>query len=128
MSNPLNVNKWSISDNEKAYYCPIPYGSSSVGSFQLYIPTMMPLISGPAKPTQIISSLSSSCFINDSNCKPSVAKTIRTQNYKTVQMFPNRNFREAYFRHGSELIVEVFNNDVHNMRVSNKVDTSVRNP
>lgn len=123
-SNPLHVNKWDIGDTENAKYCPVPYGSSRANSLQLYIPTLMPLIGGPSKPTQVISSLSSSCFLNDVSCKPSVAGTIRTQNYKTVPVYDNRDFKYPYFYNGANLLVEVINKDVHNMRVSNKIDES----
>lgn len=123
-TNPNNVSKWNVSDNEKGTIIEIPYISASNSSFRLYMPTLMPLIP-TGKPTQIISSLSKSCFVNDSSCKPSVASTTKTQNYITVRTFPNRPFKNTHFMNGAELIVEVFNNDVHNMKVSNKLDNSI---
>lgn len=123
-ANPNNVFKWQVSDNEKGIIVEIPYVSSSNNSFKLYMPTIMPLIQ-QGKPTQIISSLNKSCFINDSSCKPSVASTIKTQNYINVNVFPNRKFENTHFLNGAEVMVEIFNNDVHNMKVSNKVDNSI---
>ena len=127
-ANPLNVTKWAIHDSENAKYCTAPYGSSSAGSFQLYIPTLMPLIPGPANPTQVIGSLSSSCFLNDQTCMPSVARTIRTQNYKTVPRFENRTFRRSVFYQGANIMVEVHNFNVDDMSVTNKIDESTDPP
>ncbi len=128
MAISLNVSKWEINDNEIAKYCPAPYGSAYASSFQLYIPTLMPLINGPSKPTQVISSLSSTCYLNDTTCKPSIAKTIKTQNYKTVPRYENNSFQHSIFYQGASMQIEVINKDVHDMRVTNRVDNSTDLP
>jgi hypothetical protein len=125
METSLNVKKWNIGDNELGIYCVSPYGSSGDSVLKLYIPTLMPFINGPGKPIQVINSLSSSCFINDTSCKPSLASTIKTQNYKSVEVLPNRNFNNPYFLFGTKIMLEVFNSDPQNIKVTNKIDNSI---
>jgi hypothetical protein len=121
--NPRNVYKWQVSDNEKGIVTDIPHISTSMSSYKLYIPTIMPLIP-KGKQTQVTTSLNKACYINDTSCKPSIATRIGTQNYITVKVFPNRSFRKNVFLNGSDLMVEIFNSDVHNMMISNKIDNS----
>jgi hypothetical protein len=40
-------------------------------------------------------------------------------------VFPNRPFKNTHFINGTELMIEIYNKDVHNMKVSNKLDNSI---
>lgn len=73
---------FSVGQVLSAYYVHSkPYGSSS-GSLKVYVPSVMPKISmGNPKVTPV--GLNSSCYCNASDCKPSVASQISTQNYMT---------------------------------------------
>jgi hypothetical protein len=79
-----------------------PYGTSS-GNLRVYIPSLMPQISmGDPKSTPI--ALNSSCYINATDCKPTIASKINTQNFVTAIQSYN-SYRQPYYSYGSPLKV-----------------------
>lgn len=124
MTIAANIEKWQININEKGIYCNAPYGYANSNELQLYVPLIMPLIKGPVNPNQVVSSLNSACFINSSECMPSVNRTTRTQNYITFQRHANDNFTNNYLRFGSTVLVEFRNYNIDNRFINTSIDQS----
>lgn len=98
-------------------------GSSRASSHPVYIPALMPLITfGPMKNTS--KPIRSSCFCNDSKCKPSLGSSINTQNYIDVPVYDNNEFRLPTFHLGYSIQVEALSGDYDTLRISNRVDNS----
>lgn len=117
-----SIEKWKIGDEEIAFLVDptIPSGSPTM---HVYIPKIQPMIPRGA-PTITQVPLQNTCFINDPACKPSVSSTISTQNYKTVQRNNNDWFANNTLNSGAQLKLEVLNNNVDQMFVTNKIDKS----
>jgi hypothetical protein len=119
---PRNIDDWGLGQNELSYYAPSE-GASNESSLRLYIPKIIPLIPFDV-PRQVVATISKSFLLNADQCKPSIASTVRTQNYLTVERYDNDNFKYPLLSHGAQLIVEVLNNNVDTLRVTNKIDQS----
>ena len=117
-----NIKHWEISNYELAYAIVPPYQGSN-GTLKLYIPKIMPAVAmGAPKSTSV--TLSSSCFCNDSKCKPSVPGSVSTQNYLTVPPQANRSFELPVLWYGSRVFVEVRHKNPDNLFVTTKEDNS----
>lgn len=99
-------------------------GSSGASSHPVHIPALMPLIGfGPMQTTS--KPIRSSCFCNDSKCKPAVGSSISTQNYINVPVYEHNEFRLPIFRLGAAMRVEALNGDYNKLYISHHVDSSV---
>ena len=119
---PKNMSEWSVDEHEIAKYAPIE-GAANASSLKLYIPKILPFVPF-GTPTQTVTNISKSFLLNADQCKPSIATTIKTQNYLTVPRYANNSFAHSLLRHGSRLIVEVLNRNVDTIRVTNREDPS----
>lgn len=79
-----------------------PYGSSA-GNLRVYIPSLMPSI-GMGYPTITPISLNRSCYANASDCAPSVASMVNTQNFVTA-LAPYNGYGHSCYYYGSTLKV-----------------------
>jgi hypothetical protein len=117
-----NMEYWKIEPEEKAYYAPV-MGLANLTPLQLYIPKIMPLITkGVPKTTK--SNLRATCFVNDSACKPVVASSITTQNFKSVPRYDNQVFARSYLKQNALIVLEVCNGNADDMHITTKVDRS----
>jgi len=99
-------------------------GSSGSSSHPVYIPALMPLISF-GKKTTTSNALRSSCFCNDSKCKPAISGSIITQNYITVPVYEHQDFSLPRFTLGATMQIDALNGDYDELRISHKQDSSV---
>ena len=99
---------YNISSSVSAIYVQgKPYGTT-FGDLKVYIPTLMAHITmGVAKITPI--SLNKSCYCNASECKPSIASYINTQNYVTANNYGEYSY--PYYKYGSKIMVRPRNED-----------------
>lgn len=118
--NPLNIEKWSISDFEHGKYSPV-VGASNASPLKLHIPKLMPMI-GFGVPTVSSVGLSKSCFVNGSAI--SVSSTTSVQNYLSVPQQDNRRFSLPIFRNGDVIMVEIHNKNPDTRFITTKVDNS----
>jgi len=119
---PLNVKKWSVGTTEVAKYAP-KSGSANRDTLKVHIPKIIPLVEF-GTPKQVLKSVSATCFINAKACKPSVAKSLKIQNYITVPRNTNQSFTNGTFTHGDKIMVEVRNKNVDNLHITNSIDSS----
>lgn len=117
-----NFKKWTMVSEAIGQYTP-EHGLSQ-GPFKLYISTLIPRVP-LGKPKIKSVSLNKSCFINASECKPTISSSIQEQNYLTVPMYHNRAFKESYFWHGDKMRVIFLNKNPNDCYVDDKLDNSV---
>lgn len=118
---PINTTKWKVSSVEVARYAP-KRGNANASSLKLYIPKLMPLIA-EGTPKQEIHSILSTCYANASACKPSIAKTIKTQNYITVPRHINQPFGNNSIQGESKIKVTVSFSEYNNLTGTFEGDT-----
>lgn len=130
MSNLTTVNSesWNLSNYEIGYnvergtshnYC----GLTGSRNWNLYIPKIMPLITHGTCKTKTVA-LNSSIFINNKDCKPTVSRSVISQNFITVPKHPKATFENKYKKHGIKVEIEVLNDNVDNMRITDTYDES----
>lgn len=118
-----NINKWKLEPMEIGIYLPIV--GSSGGPFQLNIPKIMPDIPRGIPKVYPPVGLSDGFLCNSSQCKPVVSKTCVYQNFITIPLYDNRDFKKPLFRKGAVMQVDFENGDMYQSHVNNKVDNSV---
>jgi hypothetical protein len=95
------------------------------GSFRLYIPKLMPLMSlGQPSITNWI--FNNNIFLNDADCKPTTGQKITTQNFITVGRHHNRDFgfksdKYGYIGSGTRFVVHVMDENIRDMRISDVI-------
>lgn len=120
--NPVNTETWKVKSQELAKTTPSSCSTSS--PLRLHIPKLMPMIPfGTPKVTN--ASVSDGCFCNDKACKPSISKSIGTQNYVTVPIYDNNDFICSIFYQGARIKVDFFNGSVDEIYATNRIDESV---
>ena len=117
-----NIKKWKLESREIGIFLPI-IGSSS-GELQLNIPKLMPDIPRGLPKVYPPSGLSDGFLCNSSQCKPRVSNTYTTQNFISVPLYDNREFKNSSFRKGAIVQVDFENDDMYQAHVNNKVDNS----
>ena len=118
-----NIQEWEISDYEVGYACVKPYQSANTGKIKVHVPKLMPGV--PMGPPKIITeSLGKSCYINATECMPSIPSTIQTQNYLTIESQRNRRFSRPVLKYGAKVIVEVHNRNPDSLNITTKEDYS----
>lgn len=120
-----NQESWRIDNEEKCTFLP-KHENSVKQPYKVNIWKTMPLIP-KALPVEWPVNLSDSVFINDSECKPSVAKTIYEQNYRSLYRMDNRAFDHRWLDHGMTLQLAPWNGDYDEMKISTKIDPSYCN-
>lgn len=121
---------WAINDRELGYNLektPKSFGRTQDLRWKIYVPKIMPLIPMDV-PKEVKETMDDSVFLNAKACKPSLQKTIITQNYITVNRPPNRAFKYAWKKHGMKLEIEVSYRNIDLLRVDNTVDNSSPQP
>lgn len=107
-----NTESWSLGTVETGK----SVGTGSGSKMKVYMGKVLPLIPF-GKPKQKMVPISSSCLINDSGCKPQVSAQVRTVNYITVPT--NGRIDASKVKHGTSLRIEVRNNSVDQLTVTN---------
>lgn len=116
------LKKWNITDDPIAYYV-AKRGNANSGTLPLYIPIIMPLIN---KSTMSDSSktINRSCFLNATNCMPSLSSTIKTRNYMEVKRSNKESFKNPYLHYGDKIQLSVDRSDENRLSVTNDLDPS----
>jgi hypothetical protein len=109
-----NAQSWSLGTVEVG----TSLGSGTGTNMKVHIGKILPLIP-LAKPKSKQVALSNSCFVNDSECKPQCASQVKTVNYITVPT--NGRIDASKVTYGTELRIEVRNNSVDQLTVTNTV-------
>lgn len=117
-----NLKKWNISDDPIAYYV-AKRGNANASTLPLYIPVLMPLIT---KSTMCDSSktINRSCFVNATQCMPSIASNIKTRNYMEVKRSNKESFSNPYLHYGDKIQLDVGRSDENRLSVTNDLDPS----
>ena len=118
-----NIKKWTLEDQEIAIYAP-KHGPANESPLKVQIPKLCPLINNGAPKENPPASISTSCFINASDCKPIVSPKINTRNYLELEMMPNQKFKNDHFWKGDKMIVEIRNKNIYDMKITNRLDNS----
>ena len=121
-----NLERWYLNKTEIAYNLEKTaqsYGDTEAASWKLYVPKIMPLIT-MGIPKESTEQLSSSMFINEKSCKPTIQSTIKTRNYILATRPANCSFRYQFKKHGIQLEVEVLHQNLDNLRITNTIDNS----
>ena len=103
-----------------------PHGTS-IGKLKVYIPVLMPHITmGTPKITPV--GLNATCYANASDCKPTIASKIDTQNYVTA-LAPYGKYDENYYKYGSDIAVIAKTADCLSCKLSpGDSDNSIKDP
>lgn len=127
-----NAEPWHINNQETAYNVESSgghggCGSTRSGSWRVYIPKIMPLISmGTARRSRV--SIDTSILVNASSCRPTLNRIISELNYIMADKPSSVGFANPWKGHGMKLEVEVLHNNVDNIRVTNVFDNSHTHP
>lgn len=116
------IKEWQLNKQEVGYNVEAGSGHYSAGAstWKIYIAKLMPMVTkGYAKLTTI--KLDSSLFSNASGCMPVSQSTIHSQNYITVSR-GEYSFSNPYKNHNMQVEIEVLNDNMDNLRVTNYID------
>lgn len=123
---PNHMERWYLPDVIIGRYVDI-IGPANATEIALHVPALMPNIPFGLR-NITTSSLSNSCFCNDSSCKPSLSGSIQTQNYLMLPVQANRAFRKTHFKRGMELELDSLNGNPDIITISNRRDPSIIPP
>lgn len=123
-----NVEPWHLNNQESAYNVESSSGHSGCGStrsgsWRVYIPKIMPLITmGTARRSRV--SIDTSILVNASGCRPTLNRIVSELNYIMADKPASVGFANKWKKHGMPLEVEVLHSNVDNIRVTNVYDNS----
>ena len=117
-----NQESWEIDNQERCTFLP-KHKDSNVQPYLVNIWKTMPMIPR-ALPNKWSVCLRDSIYENAPECKPSVARTIQEQNYRSLYREDNRHFNHRWLDFGMTLKLAPWNGDYDEMTVSTKLDPS----
>lgn len=117
-----NINKWKIEQYEMGFFAPNHSYTSS--PLRLQIPKLMPLIDRNKAKVFNPERVSDSCYCNAKECKPRVGNSIVKQNYFTVPIYKDNEFKESHMKHGDPVKLYIRNGNIYDMWVIDEIDKS----
>lgn len=115
-----NNQRWEMGTEEIGQFAD-PTAATTAGSFRMYVPKLMPLISN-ALPKQVPVTLNKAIFINDPSCTPAPGTTVTTQNYITIQRTLRGSFKIEKISRGQSIVLECRNKNEDTLYIKNDVD------
>ena len=116
-----NTTKWCLSSSEVGKA--VGSYNSKAKTFRVYIAKILPLVKfAKAKAKNV--TINKNCFLNSSTCKPSMATHVKSINYILVPK-SNANRLSGTIRHGTQLKITVFNNNIDKLAVVSKKDRTI---
>lgn len=118
----INQKSWSLGTNEIGKAC-----GANVGKiYKVYIAKIIPLVKF-GKPKSKTIALSKNCYVNASDCKPSIASKVKTVNYIKVPLSANCSIKpRAKTKHGVALKINVNHNSPDQLSVLGKKDKVIK--
>ena len=112
---------WKVNEEEVAYV--VEAASVRASTFKCYIPKMMPALTGGIaldKPEFF----NTNFLCNSSECKPTVAPTVTTSNYVTVNNAKNLHWRKENFLPNTKVRIQSVGNSTENLKMTSKIDNT----
>lgn len=106
-----NAKPWHLSSTEYA----TAYGVGTINNLKAHISKIMPMISMGPKPKATKKALSKSFIVNAKQCKPTIAKNIRTLNYITIPC--DKMIKGSLVKKGTKIQVSVKNSSPDQLSV-----------
>ena len=125
-TNINNQQNFGVDSEEIAVYLP-EHGLANDEILKVHIEATMAALDPRVKlmpPTTWRESLNKNIYVNDKDCKPTVAQQRTFQNFRSLSRQDNRSFAHEYLSHGDKLKVASWNGDHDLMFVTTKLDTS----
>lgn len=127
-NNYNNDEIWGLDYEEIGYVmCKENYIPASTNPMKLKIRTILPeeLDEQPTLiPHDWYVPITTSIFCNDTPCMPKVSGTVGARNYIEVPRNSNSEFYHYWIRRGANVKVELRNEDIDDMHISNNLDES----
>lgn len=121
-----NQENFGVDSEEIAIYLP-EHGLANDDVLKVHIETTMAALDPRYKralPATWNCMLNKSIYINDKDCRPTVAPQRQFQNYRSLSRQDNRLFAHTYFQHGDKIKVASWNGDHDLMYITTKLDVS----
>ena len=125
-TNINNQQNFGVDSEEIAVYLP-EHGLANDDILKVHIEATMAALDPRVKlalPTTWREGLNKNIYINDKDCRPTVAMQRTFQNYRSLRRQDNRMFACTYFKHGDKMKVASWNGDHDLMYITTKLDMS----